>query len=141
MKAISIRQPWAWAIMYASKDIENRDWPTNFRGTIAIHAAKGMTLDEYGDFIGFFGQFSGVDFPDPDELERGAIVGLVDIVDCVTESTSPWFQGDYGFVLKNPRPLLNPIPVRGALSLWTVLPEIEQQIREQLSEVSNASSK
>ena len=34
MKALSIRQPWAWAIINAGKDIENRQWPTKFRGSI-----------------------------------------------------------------------------------------------------------
>ena len=29
MKALSIRQPWAWAILHAGKDIENRDWRTD----------------------------------------------------------------------------------------------------------------
>jgi hypothetical protein len=47
MKALSIRQPWAWLILHAGKDIENRDWPTRFRGRFLIHAAKGMTRDEY----------------------------------------------------------------------------------------------
>jgi len=48
-----------------------------------------------------------------DSLPRGAIVGLVDILDCVKASTSPWFEGPYGFVLDNPRAII-PIPFRGA---------------------------
>jgi len=43
MKALSVRQPWAWAIIYALKDIENRGWPINYRGDILIHAAKTCT--------------------------------------------------------------------------------------------------
>jgi hypothetical protein len=131
MKALSIRQPWAWAILHAGKDIENRDWRTTFRGTIAVHAAKGMTLDEYAGFIDFFGQFSGADFPDPDQLARGCVVGLVDIVDCVSYYTSDWFQGDYGFVLANPRTLVKPIYCKGALGLWDVPAEIERQIKDE----------
>jgi hypothetical protein len=47
MKALSIRQPWAWLILHAGKDIENRDRkPRNpalhFRGSFLIHA--GLTL-------------------------------------------------------------------------------------------------
>ena len=49
MKALSIRQPWAWMILYAGKDIENREWPTRFRGRVLIHASKGMTHDEWED--------------------------------------------------------------------------------------------
>ncbi|MEH2033227.1 MAG: ASCH domain-containing protein [Nostoc sp.] len=47
MKALSVRQPWAWAIIYALKDIENRGWPINYRGDILIHAAKTCTKKEY----------------------------------------------------------------------------------------------
>lgn len=27
MYAISVRQPWAWAVFAAGKDVENRSWP------------------------------------------------------------------------------------------------------------------
>ena len=47
--ALSIRQPWAWLIVNGYKDIENRNWKTNFRGKILVHAAKGMTKAEYED--------------------------------------------------------------------------------------------
>jgi hypothetical protein len=40
MKALSVRQPWAWAIIYALKNVENRGWPIHYRGDILIHAAK-----------------------------------------------------------------------------------------------------
>jgi hypothetical protein len=44
-------------------------------------------------------------------------VGSVEIVDCVTVSDSPWFDGRYGFVLRNPEPL--PFrPMRGALGFF-----------------------
>lgn len=49
MIALSIRQPWAWHILNSGKDIENRDWPTRFRGRVLIHASKGMTRAEYED--------------------------------------------------------------------------------------------
>ena len=38
MKAISIQQPWAWAIIHAGMDVENRTWNTHYRGLLAIHA-------------------------------------------------------------------------------------------------------
>ena len=46
MKALSIRQPWAWAIIHAGKDVENRPWGTRYRGPLLIHASK--TLDQEG---------------------------------------------------------------------------------------------
>ena len=39
MKALSIRQPWAWLILHGGKDIENRTWATKLRGRVLIHAA------------------------------------------------------------------------------------------------------
>lgn len=130
MKAISIRQPWAWAILNASKDIENRNWPTRLRGTVAIHAAKGMTRNEYDDFCELRGEIvsagweSDVIVPAYEDLVRGAIVGTVEIVDCVQRSGSPWFFGEYGFVLRNPLALVEPIPCRGALGFWDVPEEL-----------------
>ncbi|WP_292721956.1 DNA cytosine methyltransferase [Nostoc sp. JL34] len=47
MKALSVRQPWAWAIIHALKNVENRGWPINYRGDILIHAAKTCTKKEY----------------------------------------------------------------------------------------------
>lgn len=109
MKAISIRQPWAWLILNAGKDIENRDWKTSYRGPILIHASKGMTRDEYQEGVAtarharhVLGNVPGLEMPAFAALPRGGIVGQVEIVDCVSHSVSPWFFGTFGFVLRNP---------------------------------------
>ena len=122
MKALSIRQPWAWMILHAGKDIENRAWPTRFRGRVLIHASKGMTHEEWED-AWEFAHGSGASPAAVaarltfDNIERGGIVGSVEIVDCVTRSDSPWFMGTYGFVLRNPIAL--PFqPYRGALGFF-----------------------
>jgi hypothetical protein len=124
MKALSIRQPWAWAIIHAGKDIENRNWSTSYRGPILIHAAKGMTLAEYDGFMAFVAErFPGkrlpLHFPLPEEMERGGIVGKARIGNCVSSSPSPWFFGPYGFVLADAEPL--PFrPLKGALGFFDV---------------------
>ena len=122
--ALSIRQPWAWAIINAGKDIENRDWPTRFRGPVCIHASKGMTRDEYNGFIRTIHTVSlirpfptGAMVPAMPELERGGIIGVAGIVDCVEASDSPWFFGRFGFVLRNARQV-DFIPVKGSLGLF-----------------------
>lgn len=122
MKALSIRQPWAWLILNAGKDIENRRWPTSVRGRVLIHAGKGMTRIDYEDahysFRATIG-CAGEAMPSFEAIERGGIVGSVEIVDCVTESESPWFCGRYGFVLRDPRPI--PFrPWRGQLGFFEV---------------------
>jgi hypothetical protein len=132
--ALSIRQPWASLILKAGKNIENRDWSNKYRGRILIHAAKGMTRSEHEDAIDFaIGAIKadprnagttrrvtlrelGFDF---DALPRGGIVGSVEITACVTDSTSPWFVGRYGFMLRDPQPL--PFtPWRGQLGFFDV---------------------
>lgn len=40
MKALSIQQPWAWAIVKRDKRVENRTWPTTYRGPVLIHASQ-----------------------------------------------------------------------------------------------------
>lgn len=42
MKALTLTQPWAALIACGAKRIETRSWGTDFRGRIAIHAAKGL---------------------------------------------------------------------------------------------------
>jgi hypothetical protein len=125
MIALSIRQPWASLILLAGKDIENRPWKTRVRGPILIHAAKGMTKREYLDAMDFAdanGSFRIghlLDSFEPDNLPCGGIIGSVNLVDCVYQSDSPWFQGPYGFVLQDPKPLKF-IPFKGRLGFFDV---------------------
>lgn len=104
--ALSVRQPWAWAIIHAGKDIENRSWQAvnhglRQRGRIAIHAAKGMTRDEY-DAAKETIEDNGRICPAAHKLERGGIIGSVEVVDVVADSQSPWFFGPRGLVLRDP---------------------------------------
>lgn len=119
--AISVRQPWAWAITCAGKDIENRSWRSpnpglNFRGPVCIHAAKGMTKGEYEDASDFMAHIA-VGCVLPDALLRGGIIGVAEVVDIVRESSSPWWMGPRGLVLANVRPIPF-IPVGGQLGFF-----------------------
>jgi len=130
MKALSIIQPWAWLICNAGKDIENRDWPTSFRGRILVHASKRMTKADYESAIIFIANMSRtwrVPAYDIVREQCGGIVGETEIVSCMVKSSSSWFCGPYGFALKNSKPLPF-IPCKGALSFWTVPQEILNQI-------------
>lgn len=130
MKALSIRQPWVWGIMSAGKKIENREWPTKYRGTVLIHAAKGLTKAEYAEFV-FWWEYhfkrrplaTYPKCPPMDDLPRGGIVGRARIVDCIEASTDPWFMGRYGFVLADVDPIPF-IPYKGALGLFDVPDEV-----------------
>lgn len=114
MKALSIRQPWADAIIWHGKDVENRDWPTRYRGPVLIHAAKAWGEEERLTLLHLVSE--GL-VPDTQKPETGGIVGRAEIIDCVTSMDSPWFSGPYGFVLRNAKPL--PFqPCRGALGFF-----------------------
>lgn len=128
---LSIRQPWPWLILRPDikdaekraalteleiKNIVNRKWSTPVRGWIGIHAGKKFDREGY-DVIKQV--LTEVKLPPPQPLyyEMGGIVGRACLVDCVTESESPWFFGPYGFVLTRPEPLKF-IPCRGLLGFF-----------------------
>lgn len=123
MKALSIRQPWAWLIIHGGKDIENRSWHTKFRGRFLVHAAGGMTRKEYAEANHFAVQggmlLTPWDLPSFEQLERGGIIGSVELVDSVDQSDSPWYMGEKGFVLRDPTALPF-IPLKGKLSFFSV---------------------
>lgn len=106
MKALSIRQPWAWLIIHGGKDVENRYWTSTFRGPVLIHASGTMTDDDYHRATHVAGIINPpLRLPLPQDLHKGGIIGQVEIVDCVAISKSRWFDGPYAFVLANPKPL------------------------------------
>jgi hypothetical protein len=135
MKALSIKQPWASLIAHGIKNIENRTWKTKFRGRIFIHAsAKSVQIHKYLSEE----QLNVLrNRKEPwDITHLSAIIGEVDIIDCVVNHHSIWaektagrYVGDgvfvlsekpiYNWVLSNAvlydKPILN---VKGKLSFW-----------------------
>lgn len=128
MKALSIKQPWAYLIAAGIKDIENRTWQTKYRGKVLIHASAKLagklpyllTAKQTLHIV------HTVEEMPPDEYIHSAIIGEVDIVDCVIGHPSIWSEiseGDgkpiFNWVLANAvmydKPILN---VKGKLSFW-----------------------
>ena len=151
MKAITIKQPWASLIVEGIKDIENRTWPTKFRGRVLIHAgakwddnhremSRLFTRNQW-DFLSREKQFemSGGTLP------LSQIIGSVEIVDCMINHPSTWaeksgriydgihsndFKIIYNWVLANPILFPEPIPAKGKLSFWDyphILAETEEK--------------
>ena len=118
MQAISIRQPEAWLIVNGHKDIENRSIRTHKRGYVAVHAsAKHMTREDW-KWLRETCALNDTPAPDESEILYGGVIGVVEIVDCVTASASRWFFGRFGFMIRNARPL--PFrPCRGMLGFFT----------------------
>lgn len=120
--ALSIRQPWAWLIVNGYKPVENRDWPTNYRGPVLIHASKTRDPEGYSQALQIC-ELLGITLPPLDDLPKGGIVGEATLHDCVTESDSPWFVGEHGFLLRDARPLPF-VPLRGWLGFFNVDPAV-----------------
>jgi hypothetical protein len=137
MRILTVRQPWAWAIIHAGKDVENRvrNVAGSYRGPVAIHAARKGAEDEA--CVEVWGRWC--DTLDPDV--RGAIIGVVDLVDvhkgyCDTDDypiCSEWAAFDqWHLEIANPRPLAEPIPYRGALGLRTLDDDTTARILAQI---------
>ena len=127
MRAITLHQPWAWAIVQGYKQFETRSWRTNYRGPLAIHAGK--TVD--WDMVAWSDLDSG-------DIVTGAIVAVADLIDCdLTDTLDPnttedywgdWRPGRFGWDLGNVTVLDEPVPCRGYQGLWTPSEDVVAQI-------------
>ena len=128
MKALSIRQPWAWLIVNGYKDVENRTWdcPSTFTLPQRIYVHTGAALVEkqaIADVLRVLNFEQSETFMlGLGEMVFGAIVGEV-TVNAWTDgwaAGSPWFEGPYGLILCNPIAYTKPIPYKGRLRLFEV---------------------
>jgi hypothetical protein len=146
VKALTIKQPWAWAIT-EGKTIENRTWCTGWRGTLLIHAGLGRDttaniaehsltaaarLEQLGGIRGFWKPTNRANCQapaaGPPAMALGAVIAVATLADCHREQDgccAPWGQiGVCHWQLTNIRPLPAPLPCRGALSLWKPAPDL-----------------
>lgn len=123
MKVLSIKQPWAHLILHGGKDVENRTWATKHRGRFLVHASKGMTQAEYAEVFEWCLRRKLTPPPPLAKLQRGGIVGSVELVDCQRASTSPWYMGEVALVLANPKPLPF-VPCAGRLGFFEAPKEV-----------------
>jgi hypothetical protein len=152
VRAISLWQPWASAVVLGSKTIETRHWSTPYRGPLVIHAAKRKVISELREYDfdnAMLGALSSEDADFrvygcslADRLPFGAIVGTVDVVNCLPvekissfvlfdpsgDDPFQWCERDlgnfgagrFGWILRNPRRFKTPIPYRGRQSFFDV---------------------
>lgn len=150
MRVLTVRQPWAWAIIHGGKDVENRtrNIAGDYQGLVAIHAG----LAEFEQDNRASRALAAAHGTETDtRLHFGAIIGVVDLTGVHFGATftatcyrspeggneyvipsdvcSVWGEPDrYHLELSDPRPLATPIPHRGMLGLQTVTPELEARI-------------
>ena len=135
MKALSIRQPWAWLICAGYKDIENRDWslPKSFYLPQRIYVHAGNKVDDEGavwlwenkERLGIQGVVK--EWTDICNFWTGSfLIGQVDILKQISSESLEWlgyprwFAGRYGFLLANPVLFHTPIPYKGQLGFFEV---------------------
>jgi hypothetical protein len=143
MKALSIKQPWAGAVMAGIKRVENRSWTIGYRGPIAIHASLSRpdvddvewcaehgyrapalgALASLGCVLGTV-TIAGMLEPDMSSAEASAIVREACCVDATqARSILRWWGRDcYGWLLTRPERLVAPVRARGACKIWTWSP-------------------
>lgn len=123
IRALTIRQPWAGAIVHQAKRVENRTWPIPaalFGARILIHAARQPDRDAI------------VHGPNLDVY--GAIIGTATLAGCHYDTgaqpcCSEWaLANTYHWQLTDVVALAEPIPAKGALGLWRPSPELAAEV-------------
>ena len=127
VRALTLRQPWATLVAEHGKDVENRTWPTRWRGTLLIHAGQGFDP----------GCPPSARRRTP-ALPAGAFLAAAALTDCHQHRpgccASTWAEPDaYHWVLTGIRPLSVPVPCSGARGLWRPDPELIALARRRLS--------
>ena len=123
MKAISICGPWWWYILHGYKPVENRTWPSSYRGPLLIQVSQKILAEDRTEAqrMAMRAGYTGL-MPDMAELQAmaGRIAGQVTMVDCVREHPSPFFGGPFGHVYTNPLLFKDPVKCRGYQQLFDV---------------------
>ena len=147
MKALTLIQPWATLIALGEKRIETRSWKTLYRGELAIHAGKKIdkkicNQEPFKSILAKHGYIT-------ENLPTGCVVAVCNVIDCskifydevdevsrlmdydctkIQENElafGDYTPGRYGWKLSDINILAEPIPAKGALSLWEWLDDIQ----------------
>lgn len=129
MKAVTICQPWAFAILHANKRVENRSWPTAYRGPLLIHAGTSRRWFDR-DSVDLVSLASGrIATPDAPGMHFGAIVGRCDLVGCEHVDRlvrgphlgdERFIAGTWCWILADVEAFDCPLPWRGERGLFEV---------------------
>jgi hypothetical protein len=160
LRVLTVRQPWAWAIIHGGKDVENRtrNLAGDYRGLIAIHAAlepdREPMLTRGGPALSR-AQITAVNDgraawrPAPWDADKGHIIGIANLWavhqdrdngNCCPHRPSggpggsPWAEpSTWHLCLNNPRPLRSPVPLTGGLGLRRLTPALAEAVLLQVA--------
>jgi hypothetical protein len=162
MRALTVKQPWAWAITHGTKDVENRSWqPPCWIDHLAIHAGARSGWDRDGEFSPVLrnawngwvrkrtdaAELIGGPTRNSHLVPFGAVIAVSTLAGChlspdfggtcgaTRPLCSPWAARDqYHWLLTDIRPLAEPVPCRGMLGFWRLPDDVEKLVRAQLEE-------
>lgn len=145
MRAISLWQPWASAVAVGIKGMETRGWSTNYRGPLAIHAAKKDTVDNQNFFDCSLTQpwsdyrWAEAGYSRWGDLPFGAIVATATLGHVVRSEAilSAGPEADWGdyrpgrfvWILRDIVRLEQPIPWKGSQGFFTVEVPLVPEVR------------
>ena len=128
IKALSLKQPIAWLIANKYLLVDDRTWGTQYRGTILIHASKGL----YQEYYDYLKSNTDIPLPDQDKLEYGGVIGMANLTLCCHPSDLPTnirgeqrthFNGvnhaHFGFLFEQAIPMTF-MPCRGKLGIFEI---------------------
>jgi hypothetical protein len=145
MRAVTVKQPWAWAIAHGGKAVENRSSGFSYRGLLAIHA--GMTWSERGETDPRVYEAAHAQCVGRRNMPFGAFLAVAELVDVHPDAgcCRPWGESSYTeaggrvrtavhhLVLEDIRPLTDPLPCRGMLGLWRVPMDIAEKLLKEVA--------
>jgi hypothetical protein len=128
IKALSLKQPFAWLIANGHLLVDDRSWGTQYRGPVLIHASKGL----YEEYYQYIKRHTDIPIPDKDKLDYGGVVGIARLVLCSKPGELPAgisreqrahfggvHQEYYGFLFAQATPL--PLmPCAGKLGIFEI---------------------
>ncbi len=146
MKALTLTQPWASLVAIGAKQVETRSWSTNYRGPLAIHAAKGfpkyaqdftyekvtrdcLLASSMGLKVERSRYSGGGIYRLDTQLPRGSVLARCHLVACVrTEEMcaitaqemafGDYSAGRFAWFLEGIERLSEPVLAKGSLGLW-----------------------
>lgn len=129
MLGLTLTQPWASLMALGEKSFETRSWRTNYRGWVAIHAAKGFP-NEAQRVCRQKTVLDALHGLDVDTLPLGKIIAVGRLVECVStaymsvseqeRAFGDYSWGRFAFAFEDIRALAKPIPCKGALRFWDI---------------------
>lgn len=125
---LSVRQPWALALVLGHKPVENRRWSTTWLETarprwVFIHASAQLARLTPHTRSALLSLWPGL--PEDEHLTKGAVLGACEFTGCLDPnsrhlpaSARDWATGPKCWMVSRSVSFVEPVPAKGRLGLW-----------------------